>query len=80
MVKSGSEVPGNIVSSQLDLHARYGGVVPDIARGQRFVAIIPVISETTAFAPSLSAHAKRQPQIQSLSPAIRVVVGESLGI
>ena len=31
VVANGSEVLSNIVSSQIDIHAKYGGVVPEVA-------------------------------------------------
>ncbi|HXG35681.1 MAG TPA: tRNA (adenosine(37)-N6)-threonylcarbamoyltransferase complex transferase subunit TsaD, partial [Dehalococcoidia bacterium] len=31
LVEDGSYLLSNIVSSQVDLHARYGGVVPEVA-------------------------------------------------
>ena len=31
VVKSGKEILSNIISSQVDIHAKYGGVVPELA-------------------------------------------------
>jgi len=35
----------NIISSQIDLHAKTGGVVPEVASRAHMEAIIPVIDE-----------------------------------
>lgn len=43
VVKNGREVLSNIISSQVDLHAEYGGVVPEIASRKHVELIIPVI-------------------------------------
>jgi N6-L-threonylcarbamoyladenine synthase len=44
VVAGGTEVLSSVVSSQIDLHARYGGVVPEIASRAHMDLIIPVIS------------------------------------
>jgi N6-L-threonylcarbamoyladenine synthase len=41
-------VLSNVVSSQIDVHARYGGVVPEIASRVHVSEIIPVISKAMA--------------------------------
>lgn len=43
VVKNGREVLSNTISSQVDLHAEYGGVVPEIASRKHLELIIPVI-------------------------------------
>ncbi len=43
VVKNGRMVLSNIISSQVDLHAEYGGVVPEIASRKHVELIIPVI-------------------------------------
>lgn len=43
VVKNGREVLSNIISSQVNLHAEYGGVVPEIASRKHLELIIPVI-------------------------------------
>lgn len=43
VVEDGSCILANIVSSQVDLHARYGGVVPEVASRQHLLSILPVI-------------------------------------
>ncbi|MFA7244293.1 MAG: tRNA (adenosine(37)-N6)-threonylcarbamoyltransferase complex transferase subunit TsaD [Patescibacteria group bacterium] len=39
------EILSNIVSSQIDLHAKTGGVVPEVASRAHMEAILPVVSE-----------------------------------
>lgn len=40
----------SLVSSQVDLHARYGGIVPEIAARAHIERIVPIIEETLAAA------------------------------
>src|SRR5205809_2091027 len=44
------DVRSNIVASQVDLHARYRGVVPEIASRAHIENILPVIREALKFA------------------------------
>lgn len=50
VVRNGREVLSNIISSQIELHKLYGGVVPEIASRKHIEKINPVIEEalTTA--------------------------------
>ena len=43
VVVNGREVLSNIISSQIDLHTLYGGVVPEIASRKHIEKINPVI-------------------------------------
>lgn len=45
VVKDGYKLLSNTVASSVDLHAAYGGVVPEIAARSHIEAIIPVIDE-----------------------------------
>ncbi len=45
VVADGSKIISNIVASQIDIHARYGGIVPEIASRQHLLTIISVIHE-----------------------------------
>ena len=45
VVTSGGEIRSNVVSSQADLHAKYGGVVPEIASRRHLELVAPVIEE-----------------------------------
>ncbi len=46
VVAEGGRVLSNIVSSQVDLHARYRGVVPEIASRAHIENILPVVKES----------------------------------
>jgi N6-L-threonylcarbamoyladenine synthase len=48
VVRDGREVVSNVVSSQIALHAGYGGVVPDLAARAHLEAIGPVVGEALA--------------------------------
>jgi N6-L-threonylcarbamoyladenine synthase len=39
-------IVANVVASQADLHARYGGVVPEVASRRHLELVVPVVSET----------------------------------
>jgi N6-L-threonylcarbamoyladenine synthase len=45
VVEDGCRVLSNTIASQIDIHARYGGVVPEVASRQHMLAIIPVIQQ-----------------------------------
>lgn len=45
VVKNGREVLSNVISSQIDLHTLYGGVVPEIASRKHIERINQVIEE-----------------------------------
>jgi N6-L-threonylcarbamoyladenine synthase len=43
LVQDGRYIRSNVVASQIEIHNRYGGVVPEVASRQQLAAIIPVI-------------------------------------
>src|SRR5712691_5339661 len=43
LVTLGGEVRANVVASQADLHARFGGVVPEVASRRHLELVSPVI-------------------------------------
>ncbi len=45
VVAGGNRILSNLVSSQVELHARYGGVVPEIASRQHLSLLNPLIDE-----------------------------------
>ena len=45
VVRDGREVLSNIISSQIDLHAIYGGVVPELASRRHLEVINPLVAE-----------------------------------
>src|SRR5437667_87423 len=45
LVTEEGEILANVVSSQADLHARYGGVVPEVASRRHLELVTPVVRE-----------------------------------
>src|SRR6476661_3620937 len=45
VVRDGRHILSNVIASQIPLHQRYGGVVPELASRQHVVTIIPVLEE-----------------------------------
>ncbi len=45
VVRGGREILSSVVASQVALHRRFGGVVPEIASRQHLLAILPVIQQ-----------------------------------
>ena len=48
VVRAGQDVLSNVVASQVDLHARFGGVVPELASREHLRHIVPVVREAMA--------------------------------
>jgi N6-L-threonylcarbamoyladenine synthase len=46
LITDDGEIRANVVSSQADLHARYGGVVPEVASRRHLELVTPVIRES----------------------------------
>jgi N6-L-threonylcarbamoyladenine synthase len=46
VVKDGTSILATVVSSQIQVHRRYGGVVPELASRKHIEAIVPVVDET----------------------------------
>jgi N6-L-threonylcarbamoyladenine synthase len=45
IVRDGTEIESNVIASQTDLHARYGGVMPEQASRAHLRAIVPALDE-----------------------------------
>lgn len=45
IIRNGREVLTNVIASQADLHAQFGGVVPEVAARSHIEVVIPVIEE-----------------------------------
>ena len=45
LVSANGEIRANVVASQADLHARYGGVVPEVASRRHLELVAPVVRE-----------------------------------
>ena len=50
VMRGGREELSNVVASQVDFHARFGGVVPEIASRKHTEAIVPVVDEALSAA------------------------------
>lgn len=48
VVADGTVILSNIIASQVEIHARYGGVVPEVASRQHLLAAIPIIERAMA--------------------------------
>ncbi|HWH06069.1 MAG TPA: tRNA (adenosine(37)-N6)-threonylcarbamoyltransferase complex transferase subunit TsaD [Gaiellaceae bacterium] len=48
LVTEAGEIRANVVSSQADLHGRFGGVVPEVASRRHLELVLPVLRETLA--------------------------------
>ena len=45
VVADGREVLSSVVASQIDVHRKYGGVVPELASREHLRQIVPVVRE-----------------------------------
>lgn len=50
VVEDGRKILSNIVSSQSDIHSRYGGIVPELASRRHIEMIMPVVDEAIKLA------------------------------
>jgi len=48
VIENGRVLLASVVASQMEIHARYGGVFPEVASRQHVLSIIPVIEQTLA--------------------------------
>lgn len=48
VVADGTDVRSSVVASQIDLHAKYGGVVPEVASRAHVEVLVPVVAEALA--------------------------------
>ncbi|MCX6004474.1 MAG: tRNA (adenosine(37)-N6)-threonylcarbamoyltransferase complex transferase subunit TsaD [Chloroflexi bacterium] len=45
IVEDGCIIHSNIIASQVEIHARYGGIVPEVASRQHMLTIVPVMEQ-----------------------------------
>lgn len=45
VVENGTHILSSVISSQVDIHRRYGGIVPEVASRQHTLSIVPVYEE-----------------------------------
>ncbi|MBA7608858.1 tRNA N6-adenosine threonylcarbamoyltransferase [subsurface metagenome] len=48
VVADGVRILSNQIASQVEIHARYGGIVPEVASRQHILAIIPILNQAMA--------------------------------
>ena len=48
VVEDGTRILSNVVASQIEIHRRYGGVVPEVASRQHILAIVPTVQQALA--------------------------------
>lgn len=46
VIENGRVLLASTVASQMDIHARYGGVVPEVASRQHVLSMVPVVEQT----------------------------------
>src|ERR1700742_3492889 len=56
VVRAGRETLSNVVATQMALHDRYGGVVPELAAREHLTHIVPVVREALAQASAAAGH------------------------
>src|SRR3954449_4556675 len=66
LVDDDGDIVSNVVASQADLHARYGGVVPEVASRRHLDLIAPVIEEALVAEPQAVAVTTRPGLIGAL--------------
>jgi N6-L-threonylcarbamoyladenine synthase len=48
VVEDGASILSNVVASQVDIHSRYGGIVPEVASRQHLITVLPVVESAMA--------------------------------
>lgn len=48
VIRNGRQIVSNVVASQMHLHERYGGVVPELASREHITNLVPVLREALA--------------------------------
>ena len=48
VVEDGARVLSNVIASQVEVHARYGGIVPEVASRQHLLAALPILKQSLA--------------------------------
>ena len=67
VVDRGTSVLSSVVSSQVDLHARYGGVVPEIASRAHVDLIVPVVAQAFVEAGLSELPTDGEPQLDAVA-------------
>jgi len=48
VVEDGTRILSNQIASQVEIHARYGGIVPEVASRQHILSIIPILKQAVS--------------------------------
>ena len=48
VVEDGTKILSNVISSQVEIHSRYGGIVPEVASRQHMLSIMPIVEQALA--------------------------------
>ena len=48
VVEDGTRILSSVISSQVELHSRYGGIVPEVASRQHLLSITPIVEKALA--------------------------------
>src|SRR5438270_7892847 len=82
VVRDGRHILANVIASQIPLHQKYGGVVPELASRQHVLTIIPVLEEALGRANYtwVKIDAIAVTRGPGLSPALLVGVNTAKGI
>ena len=80
LVVDGYAVRSNVVASQVDLHAKYRGVVPEIASRAHIENIVPVLTEAATNTPSAAIDAPASKATSSLQALDAVAVAHRPGL
>src|SRR2546423_6487906 len=48
VIRDGREIVSSVISSQIKTHARFGGVVPELASREHLDKIVPIVKESLA--------------------------------
>src|SRR5882762_1599289 len=75
LVTEDGEIRANVVASQADLHARYGGVVPEVASRRHLELVAPVIREALERAGATLDDVDRVAVTQGPGPIGALLVG-----
>lgn len=78
IVEDGMRLLSNVVATSMDLHAAYGGVVPEIAARSHIESIIPVIDQSLAQAFPRTNPGNRWDQVDGIAVTHGAGLGGSL--
>ena len=78
VVRDGREIISSVVSSQVELHAEYGGVVPEIAGRAHLELLTPVIDTALRQAAAEGSNTRKSPELKPPVDAVAATIGPGL--